>query len=186
MSVLKWMDKHLEEVLLVILSTVMVIVVAAQVFMRFVMGSSLVWSEELARYCFIWLIYIGISYGVKKQRHIKVDVVLLLFKDKGKIVMSVVANLIFLAFAIFAIKYGYSLVDKILTFGQTSPGLRIPMGFVYLATPIGMALTSIRLIQQLILQVRALLGKEEFEVQTEAERVLNEKAEIISNEPEKV
>ncbi|MFA1819982.1 TRAP transporter small permease [Virgibacillus oceani] len=167
MKILKWLDEHLEESLLIILSSVMSIAITLQVFMRHVMNSSLSWSEELARYCFIWLVYIGISYAVKKQRHIKVDVVLHILKEKQKIILGIIANLIFLAFSLLMIRYGYDIAQQLLNFGQTSPALHIPMGIVYMATPVGFALTSIRLIQQIILQIRALTGKEDFEVKTE-------------------
>jgi TRAP-type C4-dicarboxylate transport system permease small subunit len=49
---------------------------------------------------------------------------------------------------------------KLLTWGQLSPALSLPIGFVYLAGPIGMGLTSIRLIQQIVQQVKILFGKE--------------------------
>ncbi len=172
MKILRWVDENLEAKLLMILSSVMVIVISLQVFMRHVMGSSLSWSEELARFCFIWLVYIGISYGVKKQRHIKVDVLLVILKDKPKLILNIVANILFLGFAIFAIIYGYSISQQLLGFGQTSAGLKVPMGLVYMATPVGMSLTAIRLIQQLIIQVKALLGKDEFDVKTEQEKML--------------
>ncbi|MFC0558820.1 TRAP transporter small permease [Halalkalibacter alkalisediminis] len=180
MKVLRWLDKHIEEVFLVVFSVVMVTAIFMQVFMRYVLGSSLAWSEELARYCFIWLVYVGISYGVKKQRHIKVDVILILLKDKWKVVLNIIANLIFLGFAVFVIIYGYSIASRLLAFGQTSPALQLPMGLVYLATPIGMGLTAFRLIQQLIQLIRTLLGNEEFDVKTEQERLL-ENQDIITD-----
>lgn len=173
MVVLRWIDEHIEEAFLVIFSVIMVVVIALQVFMRYVMDASLTWSEELARYCFIWLVYLGISYGVKKQRHIKVDVMLLLLSNKGKIILNIIANLLFLYFAFFVVQYGYDIADKLLGWGQRSPALQIPMGFIYMATPVGMGLTIIRLIQQLIKQVKSLIGKEEFDVKTESERVLS-------------
>ena len=179
MKVLKWLDEHFEEYILVAFSAVMVTVIALQVFMRHVMGSSLSWSEELARFCFIWLVYIGISYGVKKQRHLKVDVALLLLKNKGKIILNIIANLIFLVFAIFVVIYGYDIAQQLLGWGQTSPALKIPMGLVYMATPVGMALTAIRIIQQLVKQFMALLGKEEFEVKTEQDLILEK--EVIED-----
>ncbi|MGO4887468.1 TRAP transporter small permease [Anaerobacillus sp. MEB173] len=171
MRVLRFFDDHTEEILLFILSTIMVSVIFLQVFMRYVIGSSLSWSEELARYCFIWLVYIGISYGVKKQRHIKVDLVLLLFKDKGRIIFNIVANLLFLAFAIIVIYYGYGIAERLLEWGQKSPANQIPMGYVYMAAPIGMALTSIRIIQNLFRQFKALFGNDNFEVKTDLERL---------------
>lgn len=175
---IRWIDKYLEESLLLVLGTVMTIVTALQVFMRHVMNSSLSWSEELARYCFIWLVYIGISYGVKMQRHIKVDALLHFLKDRQKIYLSLIANLIFLAFSIFIVIYGYDISRQLLGWGQTSPALHIPMGIVYLATPVGFAITSIRLIQQIILQILTLLGKRDFDVKTEQDFALEQEEEL--------
>ncbi|MFB5662300.1 TRAP transporter small permease [Alteribacillus sp. HJP-4] len=180
MKAVKYLDDHLEEVLLVLFTLVMVVVISLQVFMRYVLGSSLSWSEELARYCFIWLVYIGISYGVKKQRHIKVDVLLVLLKERGKIILGLIANLLFLGFAIFVIFVGYGVVEQQMGFGQTSPSLKVPMSLVYAATPVGMALTSFRIIQQMIKQVLALMGKREFKVKTEMDEVL-ESGEVQEN-----
>jgi TRAP-type C4-dicarboxylate transport system permease small subunit len=161
MKIIQWLDKHIEEVLLILFSSVMVAVIFLQVVMR-QFDASLSWSEELARYSFIWLVYIGISYGVKKQRHIKVDVILLLLKEKGQIIVTILANLLFIAFALFVIRYGFDIANQLLQFGQKSPANQIPMGLIYMATPVGMGLTLIRLIQNLISNVKALRGKEAF------------------------
>lgn len=173
MKIIRWLDEHIEEVLLTIFSSIMVIVIFIQVVMR-QLDNSLTWSEELARYCFIWLVYIGISYGVKKQRHIKVDVALLLLKEKGQIILTMIANVIFIVFALFVIRYGYDIANKLLTFGQKSPALHIPMGLVYMATPVGMGLTLLRLIQNLIKEIKALFGNGEFDGGTEAEKIQEE------------
>ncbi|MDC3412191.1 TRAP transporter small permease [Aquibacillus sp. 3ASR75-11] len=170
MKIIKWLDQHLEEALLVLFSTIMVTVIFLQVVMR-TLDNSLSWSEELARYSFIWLVYIGISYGVKKQRHIKVDVALLLLKEKGRILLTIVANLLFIGFSIFVIYYGYSIATQLLSFGQKSPALQIPMGLVYMATPIGMGLTVIRLVQNLILLIKSFFEGEEDITLTEREKV---------------
>lgn len=174
MSIIKWFDTYLEECFLVVLSSVMVVVIAAQVFMRYILTYSLPWSEELARYCFIWIVYIGISYGIKRQRHIKVDILLLVLKGKAKIVLHIIANLIFFAFACFVVIYGYDVAARLLQFGQTSPALNLPIGLVYLATPVGMALASVRIIQQLIIQFKALVGNGDFEVLTEHDIILEQ------------
>ncbi len=60
---------------------------------------------------------------------------------------------------------------------QTSASLPIDMGWVYLATPIGMALAIVRIIQQLILQIKAMMGKEDFQVKTEQELILEDRVE---------
>ncbi|ANU14572.1 TRAP-type transport system, small permease component, predicted N-acetylneuraminate transporter [Planococcus halocryophilus Or1] len=157
MKILRWLDRHIEEALLILFSTIMVAVIFLQVVMR-QFNNSLSWSEELARYSFIWLIYMGISYGVKKERHIKVDVALLLLREKGKIILTIIANLLFVVFAVFVIVYGFDIANQLLNFGQKSPANQIPMGLVYMATPVGMGLTLIRLIQNLIKHIKALRG----------------------------
>ncbi|MGY4688624.1 TRAP transporter small permease [Salibacterium sp. K-3] len=179
MRVVRWLDEHFEEVLLVAFSAVMVVVIAMQVFMRYVIGDSLSWSEELARFCFIWVVYIGISYGVKKQRHIKVDAMLVFFKQKGKIVMNMIANLLFLVFALIIVYYGQDIALRIWELGQQSPALHVPMGVVYLATPVGMGLTAFRLLQQLFRQVKALLGKDTFDVGMEHEKAMEDQEDLI-------
>jgi TRAP-type C4-dicarboxylate transport system permease small subunit len=171
MSVLRWLDKHIEEVFLVFFSIVMVCTIFMQVVMR-QLDNSLSWTEEMARYSFIWLVYIGISYGVKKQRHLKVDVMLLLFKDRGKLVFSIISNILFLVFCLFVVYYGFDISKQLLDFGQTSPANKIPMGLVYLATPVGMGLTSIRIIQHLVKQGKALVGSDSFDVKTEHEKYI--------------
>ena len=74
MKILNAINDHLEEVFLVILMSLATIVVAAQVFTRFVTKSPLPWSEELARYMFLWLVWVGAAYATKERKHIKIDV----------------------------------------------------------------------------------------------------------------
>ena len=159
MKVIHWLDDNTEKVLLVLFSVIMVSVIFLQVVMR-QFGSSLSWSEELARYCFIWMIYIGISYGVKEQKHVRIDAFLLLLNQKGQMILNFIVNLLFMAFAIFVIIYGTEIASQLLQFGQRSAAIQIPMGYVYLATPIGMGLTLIRLIQNQVSLVRSLMHKE--------------------------
>ncbi|WP_054710225.1 TRAP transporter small permease [Bacillus sp. JCM 19041] len=158
MKVVRYLDRYLEEFILVAILGVMVLSISAQVLMRFLFGSSIGWSEELARYCFIWLVFIGVSYGVKKQRHIKIDAILLLFNEKGKVVLNMIVNLLFFSFAVFLIVYGGAIAIQILQWGQTTPALELKMGVVYLAAPVGMLLTCIRIGQQFIKQIQYLRG----------------------------
>lgn len=157
MKVIKWLDNYIEEILLAILTTIMVTTIFMQVALR-LLDNSLSWSEELARFSFIWLVYIGISYGVKKQRHIKIDIMLQILKGKKRIILTTISNVLFLAFAIFVVIFGYSIGETLLSYGQKSPALEIPMGLVYMATPVGMGLTAIRLIQNIIRNLKALFG----------------------------
>lgn len=153
MKLLKWLDRYVEEYLLIILSCFTVIVIFIQVLMRYIFSNSLPWSEEIARYAFIWMIYIGVSYGAKKNKHLSVDVFSELFGQKGKIVIGMLANLCFFVFALVIAYYGADIVMKIT---RESAAMQLPMGWVYAAPLVGMILTAFRLIQNLWLQFKAL------------------------------
>ena len=61
----------LEEVVLVSMFCVMVLIIFIQVIMRYAFNSSLSWSEELGKFVFVWISWVGISIGARKNEHIK-------------------------------------------------------------------------------------------------------------------
>jgi len=145
---MKWFENNLEYVLVVTLLAVMTTAVFLQVVTR-TFSYSLSWTEELARYSFIWLVYIGISFAVKEKKHIKIEALEMAVDDNGKKILGLISHTIFLLFAIFVIIYGSKMVINLYSLGQTSPALGLPMWIVYLAGPVGFGLTAVRLIQQL-------------------------------------
>lgn len=150
---LKKIDEHLEDVPLVILLSVMSIVIFIQVIMRRVFGNSLTWSEELARYLFIWTVYLGISYGVKMRKHIKIDAALLIFPKKLRPFVCIVGDVILLCFSTFIIFTSFRLFIKIKLLGQVSAALQIPMWVVYMAPFVGFVLTFFRTAQTILLRI---------------------------------
>ena len=63
-KILSLIEEKLEEYFLVISMIAMVVIIFLQVVMRYVFNNSLTWSEEIARYIFLWQIWIGVSYAV--------------------------------------------------------------------------------------------------------------------------
>lgn len=152
---MKWIDENLEEVIVVILMTVITTLIGVQIFMRYVMGASLSWSEELARYCFIWMSYIGVSYAVRRNVSISTTVLTDAFSSRlVRLIIGLFANLVFAAFALLVVTQGIMLVQKISGFGQKSASLGLPMAYVYAAPVAGFTLTLFRLVQRMVLDVR--------------------------------
>ena len=156
MKVIRWLDANLEKVLCVALLALMSIIIVVQVFFRYVLQNSLQWSEEIARYMFIWLIYIGISYGVKMDKHIAVDAVYSFLPKKVKPFYALIGYVIFLVFAIIVVYYGVLVTANIAGSGQISNGAHVPMQYVYVAPVVGMILTIIRLVQRLVIMGKAI------------------------------
>ncbi|MEF3329758.1 MULTISPECIES: TRAP transporter small permease [Oceanobacillus] len=150
MNIIRKLNEHIEEWIVVMLLVISLSAISLQMFMRYFLNNSLAWSEELARYCFIWLIYIGIAYAVKKSRHITLDIVYDLVPDTLKKIFILVSNILVGIFAVVVIYYSYFLIEQLMNYGQTSAAMRVDMVYVYLSVPIGMTLTLIRLLQNTI------------------------------------
>lgn len=115
-----------------------------EVICRYLLFISTAWSEEISRYLFIWLTYIGSAYALSEGGHIEIDVcqqALKKSKAKNKELMlkllevvSIVTTVLFLA--VFG-KIFWDYMMRIFASIQTSPTMRIPMGYVYLPVFLG-------------------------------------------------
>jgi TRAP-type C4-dicarboxylate transport system permease small subunit len=133
-----------------VLITGMTLLIAVQVFLRYIMNASLSWSEELARYMFIWLIYLGISYGAMIMRHIRIEAALGVFPKKWRPYVVILGDVLFLVFSVYVCYVSCQTVMRQITIGQTSPGLGLQMWVVYAAPCVGFAFTAIRQIQTIV------------------------------------
>lgn len=157
MNILKWMDDKFEESILIVSLVFTVVIIFAQVVMRYVFKNSLSWSEELARYIFLYQIWLGASFAVKRKRHLRIEIIKTKLSPKNRVIFDTLALTIWLIFSIFLAYMSFNLTVIIFQRGQLSPAMRIPMGYAYLSVPLGSGLMAIRLIQQLY------LNKKEFE-----------------------
>jgi TRAP-type C4-dicarboxylate transport system permease small subunit len=123
---------------------VMSVVIAYQVFSRFILGASLSWSEELARYLMAWLVFLGAAIAIRKSELIGVEALVSVASDNIKKVLKLLVYLVCFGFSIFLIVKGFEILDVVKN--QRSPAMRIPMTWVYAAIPVCgiiMALNSI-------------------------------------------
>lgn len=156
MDVLKKINDRFEEYFAAVLLVIMTILIFFQVISRFILNTPLAWSEETARYIFIWLIYISAALAVKRQEHIRVEIGLVLLKGKGKKIGYIITDIIFLIFSYFLVKDGFLLVQKLTEHGQTSPAVGFSMNYIYAIIPIGYGLMTVRLIQNIILRIKSI------------------------------
>ena len=71
---LRQIDRNGERWLLLIFYTTIVVTITMEVIRRFVLSYSSIWGEEIARYAFIYLVWIGASAAVRERAHIRIDV----------------------------------------------------------------------------------------------------------------
>lgn len=154
MDILKKIDDKFEEYFAASLLVVMTFLIFFQVISRFILNAPLAWSEESARYIFVWLIYISAALAVKRQEHIRVEIGLVLLKGKAKKIGYIITDIIFLIFSYFLVKDGIILVQKLTEHGQLSPAIGFSMNYVYAIIPFGYGLMTLRLIQNIVLRLR--------------------------------
>lgn len=158
MKVLRVINNKLEEVFLVILMALAVIIVSAQIVTRFVLKTPLPWSEELARYMFIWLVWVGAAFATKERKHIRIDVVVSRLPQIGQKACTIISTIIWIGFTIFMVYISAVLTSSVMTGGQTGTGSGIPMWIPYSAIPVGMALMLFRILQNCYYDLKALKG----------------------------
>ncbi len=112
----------------------MVVVVAAQVFCRYVLNHSLFWSEELARYLLVWLTFLGATVAYHRRAHPSIDILQARVGPKAGRAMAVAGYLAALMF--FGVLTVYGLQFAHFVRAQISPALQIPKWIVMLALPL--------------------------------------------------
>ena len=121
-------------------------IVFVQVIMRKCFGHSFSWSEELTRYLFVWIIYLGVNLGIRDDMQFKIDILETFFKEKGKKILFIVQHLISIAACLAGIYGSVFLIHAGLS--QKSPTLQVLMGLVYLVFPIGFILDIVELLRK--------------------------------------
>ncbi len=154
MNVLKKIDDSLEKVLLAVIFALMVLAIVWQLIMRWT-GGNLSWTEEAARYLFIWLGWLGMAESLRQRKHIKVEFLELVFKEKGKMFLALFVNVAFFIFCVIVLKLEFDQFYRVtFKFVQRSPAMMLPMGWVYAGPCVGCILMIYRLIRDSIARVQ--------------------------------
>ena len=86
----------------------MTVIVAVQVFFRYVLNQSLFWSEELARYLLVWLSFLGASVAYRRKAHPGIDILQAKMPVKLQQLAAITVHIASLSLFTVMIVYGYS------------------------------------------------------------------------------
>lgn len=125
-----------------------------QVFFRFVLNNSITWSEEMCRYLFVWMVFLGSGIGLLHRRHITIDIVPNLIPQNAKRFYNALIDLIVIAFTVCLIRYGIVFAQRGMT--QNSPAMQIPLGYVYSGIVIGGAVMLVNALRSMLADLFAL------------------------------
>lgn len=148
MTIKKFLD-NFEEYFCVWSMAIMTILIFIQVVMRYVFSNSLSWSEEMARFIFLWLSWIGASYAVKEREHFRVEMFVNMIKGRARIYSEYIVLVVWFLFCFVLVWYGTKLILFLQDTGQVSAAMQIPMTLPYASVPVGCALMCIRLVVEI-------------------------------------
>ncbi|WP_044895262.1 TRAP transporter small permease [Bacillus alveayuensis] len=132
----------------VLILVVMSGVISIQVFSRFILHNSIEWSEELARYLMIWLVFLAASLALRKHKLIGVEALTERLTPNVKRIFKTVVHIVNIGFFIVLMMYGMDMLEHVKM--QQSPAMKIPMVYAYAAIPVGAFLMMMNSIAVLI------------------------------------
>lgn len=145
---MRWLE-HFEEGLIAFLMAAMTVVTFMQVVARYVFNYSFVWALELTGVMFAWLIFTGMSYGVRVGAHIGVDAVVKSLSAGAARVVGMIAAVLCIIYASIVFVGGFIYVRKMYDIGILMQDLPIQQWIPRIILPLGFALLALRFLQVL-------------------------------------
>ncbi len=133
-----------EDLILMFVFVGMCLFVILQIVSRYIFRSPLVFTEEAARYSYIWITYLGMAVVTRQETHIRIDLLSNILKGKAGQIVHLAVNIssVFLYAILVVVGARYTLSNTI----QTSPAMEISKAFVYVSLPLGALLSIVRLL----------------------------------------
>jgi len=138
---------RLEEGVLATLLALMTILTFVQVVLRYAFNSGLVWSLEATTYLFAALILFGMSYGVRTQTHIAVDLVIRRLPKRAAKIVNLVAILACLSYALLMLYGSAVFVDRLMILGNHARDIPLPKWLLTVTMPLGFTLLAFRFLE---------------------------------------
>jgi TRAP-type C4-dicarboxylate transport system permease small subunit len=136
-------EAALEDWLCVVLLVGILTVMALGVFCRYVLNDSLSWTEEISRYGLVYITYLGCATGIRRQSHIRIDVIERVLPARLKRPLALLVDLLTCAFLATMLVLTFRIIG--ILWASRSTAVQIPMGWVYGALLAGFALSLVRL-----------------------------------------
>lgn len=137
---------HLEEGFMGVTLAFMTLLTFIQVVLR-EFGTGWVWSLEATTYAFAWLVLIGMSYGVRTQSHIAVDLATRKLPAPVRRVVALTAVGLCLVYCGFMFYGGSVFVDRLMVLGNNARDIPLPRWLLTGIMPVAFALLAYRFLE---------------------------------------
>jgi C4-dicarboxylate transporter, DctQ subunit len=138
---------YLEEWIMSLMLLAMTALAFMQVVRRYIFNTNFSWNLELTMVCFAFMIFAGISYGVRVGSHIGVDALVKLMPTGAQRVTGIVVVLLCLIYVAFVMVGAVEYVSKMKDVGIEFDDMPIERWQVLIVMPIGYAMVAFRFLQ---------------------------------------
>lgn len=148
-------------VFIALIGTIIVVTVFTNVVSRYVFHTTIPWAEELARFLFIWVTFVGAILANDKSEHMRLDFIVARFKGKTRKTMEIIAYLVMVILLLILV-HG-SIKYTITQWDWRSSALGVRHGQVYIIAPISFGIIAIQYLCRFVDLIRHFMDKEEVE-----------------------
>ncbi len=132
-----------EEAMVVLIFILMVLASFTQVVNRNLLHLPIGWPEELARYCQVYLALLATELGLRDGSQMSLTMLVDKLKGKTKAIVEIIAKLIVVLFTLLMFTQSITIIRGLISSGQRSPALKIPMFAPYMAIPISFGIAVV-------------------------------------------
>src|SRR5687768_4641449 len=138
---------RLEETFMIVALTFMTVLTVVQVILRYGFSTGWVWSLEATTYTFAWFVLVGMSYGVRTEAHIAVDLVASRLGPGGARLFAAIALAAGLSYCALMLYGSSQFVGRLMTLATNARDIPLPRWALTGIMPIAFALLAVRLVQ---------------------------------------
>ena len=153
---LRYIDQNAERWLLLVFYVMLVITMAIEVLRREIFSYSSIWGEEIVRFSFIYLAWIGAAAAVKERAHIRIDVIMHYVPNRARALLYIFGVLVMFGVALIALYWSWEALHVSYKFGSVTDGLRVSKVWFLASVPLGFALMIWRLFQSFARDIKSL------------------------------
>lgn len=144
---MEWVEKYLS----VFLFLTMLLVITTQIVSRYFLSIAIPWTEELSRWLYIYIVFVGGSEAISRRDHIAVDILQNRLSERPKLVLDAIIHIVFAAVCLVVIYYGWTFTERMDRLSSVT--MDVKMSALYAAVPFGFTLVFIKSVINALMSV---------------------------------
>ena len=166
MALIRWLDQNIEKLVIFICYSSMAGIVFVEVIRRFVFSQQAAWSTTIPIYLFLWITWVGASYNVRIRSHLKFDEIRVRLPYNIQFLLQVIDAVLWILFGVIVVIYSTEQVQLAKENFMIVQGTdNVLQWWFYVATPLAWSLLIIRVLQNLLEDIKSFIKREPLPIQ---------------------